>query len=123
MTKISPINKRALPSLDYIAGIISCHGNFSWTKRGKIQAPFFQIKMHHSELRLLKMIKTKLDLSEKIHQYNHQGRKYLLLTVHRKNTIHSVIIPALEFRLFGMKLGKFEKWKKQFYRLWIHKIY
>ena len=122
MKKVSQPIKKELPSLDYIAGIISCHGNFGWTKKDNKTSPFFQIKIHASELPLLKLIKAKLGLSEKIHQYDHQDRKYVILTVHRKNTLHNTIIPALEFRMFNMKQKQFEKWKTQFYRLWIHKL-
>ncbi len=123
MQTISQKMRAELPSLDYIAGIISCHGNFGWIKKDKTQSPFFKIKMHASEITLLKLIRSKLGLSEKIHKYDHQGRKYVLLTVHRKNTLHSVIIPALEFRLFGVKQKEFEKWKNGFYRLWLPKLY
>jgi len=123
MKNVSQSTKKEIPSLDYIAGIISGHGNFGWIKKNKTDSPFFKIKMHASELPLLKLIRSKLGLSEKIYQYNHQGRKYILLTVHRKNTLHTVIIPALEFRLFGKKEKEFEKWKNRFYRLWLPKLY
>lgn len=122
MQKVSQPTRKELPSLDYVAGFFSCHGNFGWTKKNKTYSPFFQIKIQSSELPLLKLIRSKLALTEKIYKYNHQGRKYILLTVHRKNTLHTVIIPSLEFRLFGTKQKEFEKWKNRFYRLWLHKL-
>src|SRR3989344_6297476 len=123
MTIVPYSTRHDLPSPDYIAGINSCHGNFGWIKRGSSKSPFFQIKMQTKELLLLKMIKSKLGLNEKIYKYNHQNRKYVMMTVHRKNIIHSIIIPSLEFRLFGSKHAQFEKWKNQFYRLWLPKMY
>lgn len=123
MTNVPHPNRHELPSLDYIAGIISCHGNFGWIKKGLSGSPFFQIKMQTKELHLLKMIKNKFELKEKIYKYNHQNRKYVMMTVYRKNTLHSTIIPSLEFRLFGSKQAKFEKWKNQFYKLWLPKVY
>jgi len=123
MTNVPQPTRRELPSLDYIAGIISCHGNFGWIKKDSYKSPFFQIKMQAKELPLLKMIKAKLELKEKIYKYNHQGRKYVMMTVHRKNVLHSTIIPSFEFRLFSSKHTQFEKWKNQFYRLWLPKVY
>jgi hypothetical protein len=123
MTLVPQQTEKNLPSLDYIAGIVSCHGNFGWTPRGKNSSPFFQIKIHQSETDLLKLIKTKLGLKEKIYKYNHNGRKYSMIKIHRKQILEGVIIPTFNFRLFGKKQRQFEQWQKQSYQFWLSKLY
>jgi len=123
MSEVPQQTKKELPSLDYIAGLVSSRGNFGWAKKGKRIIPFFQIKIHRSELSTLKLVKAKLGLREKIYEYCHQNRNYALLLVRKKLVLEQTIIPSFEFRLFGAKQKQFEKWKKRFYRIWLAKLY
>ena len=49
--------ERQLPSLDFIAGVISIEGTFMWIKQNKKVIPVFQLKMRADEQKLFELIK------------------------------------------------------------------
>lgn len=100
-----------LPSLDFIAGLIVGEGCFTkFTQNGRV-GHSFQLKMHAKEMPLFTQIKEKLGLREKIHEYTHQKRHYVLLQVRSNETLVKKIIPAFDGRLFGYKELQFEAWR------------
>jgi len=102
-----------LPSLDFIAGVISTEGSFMWVKQNKREIPVFQLKMHADGQKLFELIKTKLNLREKIYKYDHQDRKYVLLLIRSRASIANILVPFLENRLYGPKKVQFESWKEK----------
>ncbi len=105
-----------LPSFDFIAGLISREGSFLWIKQNGTEIPVFQLKMRADERPLFELFKEKLGLKEKIYEYTHQNRHYVLLLIRRRRVLEDIIIPAFEFRLFGLKKKQFDGWKRKFIR-------
>ncbi len=103
-------------SLDFIAGLIAGAGTFMWIKQGSQEVPVFQLKMSARERPFLELIKQRLGLKEKIHEYKHQNRHYLLLLVRKRSAIENVIIPTFDQRLFGLKKLQFELWRDKFFQ-------
>ena len=104
-------------SLDYLAGLITVGGSFMWLKNGNRNMPAFQMKMQASEKPIFILIKERLGLKERIYEYTHQNRHYVLLVIRRRSILENIIIPALEFRLFGPKKEQFEAWKKKMFHV------
>lgn len=99
------------PSLDFIAGLIVGEGCFTTIKQGSQEVHAFQLKMHADERPLFELIINKLDLKEKIHEYTHQERHYVLLLIRSKEVLIKKIVPAFDGRLYGIKKIQFEKWR------------
>ena len=76
----------------------------------------FQIKAHIDEKPLIEMIKAKLDLTEKIHEYTHDGRHYVILLIRKRWVIANKLIPALDGRLFGIKKHQYIQWRDEFFK-------
>lgn len=112
-----------LPSLDFISGLIIGEGAFIWVKQGKLEQPVFQLKMQAIERPLFEMIKIKMGLTEKIYEYTHQGRHYVLLMIRRRSTIENTIIPIFDGRLFGSKKIQFENWKNKYFENKLNFLY
>ena len=113
-------------SLDFIAGLIAGEGAFMWIKQNNTEVAVFQLKMHALEKPLFELIKETLGLKEKIHQYLHQNRHYVLLLVRKRSVVEEIIIPTFEGRLFGLKKIQFEDWKNKFFerkRYYLYKKY
>ena len=104
-------------SEDFIAGLVAGEGSFMWIQQNGTEIPVFQLKMHANERPLFEMIKSKIGLKEKIHEYNHQGRNYVLLLVRKRLVIEQIIIPFFDNRLFGLKKEQFVVWKTHFFEL------
>lgn len=104
-----------LPSLDFIAGLVVGEGSFMWIKQNKQIVPVFQLKMHYRERPLFELIVKKLGLKEKIHEYTHQKRHYVLIIVRRRSTIEKIIIPTFENRLYGIKAAQFYLWREKYF--------
>ena len=104
-------------SEDFIAGLVAGEGSFMWIKQNGTEIPVFQLKMHANERPLFEMIKSKIGLKEKIQEYNHQGRNYVLLLVRKRLVIEQIIIPFFDNRLFGLKKEQFVVWKTHFFEL------
>jgi len=103
-------------TLDFIAGLITGNGSFLWVLQNNAQEiPVFQVKMPVEDRPILEAIKLKLNLKERIHEYAHQNRHYVILLVRKRSTIESKLIPALEERLWGIKKQHFDVWKKKFF--------
>lgn len=103
-------------SLDFIAGLIAGEGSFMWINQNGNQIPVFQLKMHADERPLFELIKAKLALKDKIHEYTHQNRHYVLLIIRKRSTIENIIIPTFDQRLFGLKKKQFDAWRDKFYQ-------
>lgn len=101
-------------TLDFIAGLIAGEGAFMWIKQNGTELAVFQLKMHADERPLFEMIKSRLSLTEKIHEYTHQNRHYVLLLVRKRQSIINKIIPAFDGRLHGLKKLQYTKWREKF---------
>ena len=112
-----------LPSFDFIAGLIAGEGSFMWIKQNGTEVPVFQLKMHATERPLFELLKTKLGLREKIYEYTHQERHYVLLLIRKRSVIENIIIPTFDQRLFGNKRIQFEAWKKKYFEKKLDFIY
>jgi len=111
-----PSIKKAELTLDFIAGLITGNGSFLWILQNNTQeVPVFQLKMPTEDLYILEAIKAKLGFKEKIHEYEHQGRRYVILLIRKRSTIENRLIPALEERLWGIKKEHFNAWKRRFF--------
>src|SRR3989338_4746548 len=110
-------------SLDFIAGLIAGEGTFMWINQNGQEVPFFQLKMHADKNPLFELIKKRLGLKEKVHEYTHQNRHYVLLLVRKRSVIENVIIPLFEGRLFGTKKGQFERWRDIYFQKKLSFIY
>lgn len=102
-------------SLDFIAGLVAGEGSFMWIKQGGSEIPVFQLKMHALERPLFEMVKETLGLKEKIYEYNHQNRHYVVILVRKRTSIEDTIIPSFENRLYGLKKIQFDEWKNKFF--------
>lgn len=122
MPEITPLNDN-LPSYDFIAGLLTSTGSFLWVKQKNSEVPVFQLKMQSGDHDLLQLIKTKLEIKEKIHQYTHQNRQYSLILIRSRRTIETVLIPILDGRLFGQKRVQFDLWKKKYFEKRLEFVY
>lgn len=114
---------KELPSLDFIAGLIVREGSFLWVNQNDRSQPVFQIKMHANERPLFELIKAKLQLKEKIHEYTHQKRHYVVLMVRKRSVIEEKIIPVFTGRLYGIKAAQFYLWKERYFEEKVGFIY
>ena len=112
-----------IPSLDFIAGLISVEGSFLWSNQKGIEIPVFQLKIQGDEKTLLELIKNKLELKEKVYEYRHQNRHYALLLVRKRSSIENILIPFFEGRLIGKKRLQFENWKNKYFEKKLNFIY
>jgi hypothetical protein len=112
-----------LPSLDFIAGLISAEGSFLWSNQKGNEIPVFQLKIQGKEKILLDLIKMQLGLKEKVYEYRHQNRHYALLLVRKKSTIENILIPFFDERLLGTKKSQFEVWKNKYFEKKLNFIY
>ena len=114
-------------SLDFIAGLICSGGCFtSYIQNGKQKMSAFSLKMHYNDKDLIVAVRDSLGLKEHIHEYNHQGKHYVVLNVRKRKIIENIIIPVFDERLVGLKKQQFEKWKDNFYKNkinWKHATY
>lgn len=110
-------------SLDFIAGLIAGEGAFMWIKQNGNEVAVFQLKMHADEKPLFQLIKLRLGLKEKIYEYTHQNRHYVLLLIRKRRVIEDIIIPTFDQRLFGLKRDQFEVWKNKYYQKKLEFIY
>lgn len=124
MAKILEITNTKKLSLDFIAGLISGQGYFSWVsqKKGQQKIAVFQLRMHYNDKNLIFAIKNTLGLKEPIYEYNYQDQKKpslwrhsVLLLVRKREVIKKIIIPAFDNRLYGLKEIQFNQWKKEFF--------
>lgn len=102
---------KKMPSLDFIAGIVSSFGSFFWSHKNGRRNPIFQLKIHASDKALLVLVKVGLCLKENIYEYNHQNRHYAVLMVRKRLALETQVIPLLNSRLFGRKSTEFELWR------------
>lgn len=103
-----------LPSLDFIAGLVTGEGSFLWVKQNNTEVPVFTIKMHASERLLLTQVLKRLNLKEKLHEYNHGGRHYVTFLIRKRRVLEEKIIPIFKDRLFGKKKAQFYLWYEKY---------
>ncbi len=123
MPKIPEITNTKKLSLDFIAGLITGEGYFSWINYNATNQKIavFQLRMHYNDKDLVFAVRNTLKLKEPVYEYNYQDQKKLslwrhqaLLLVRRRETIKKIIIPAFDGRLSGLKEIQFNQWKKEF---------
>ena len=99
-------------NFDFIAGLIVGEGSFYWTKRGDSgrKIPAFSLRMHVRDKELVTAVRDNLAPTEKIYEYKHNGRHYVMLIVRNPGDIKNKIIPILYPRLCGYKKKQFIEW-------------
>lgn len=112
---LNQTTKTELLSLDFIAGIIAVTGSFLWANRNNELIPVFQIKMQATHKDLVTLVRDSLKLKEKVYEYKHQDRKYVLLLIRKRSTIEHKLVPAIDGRLYGQAQVKFELWLRRYY--------
>lgn len=117
------MTESALPSYEFIAGLVTSTGSFLWVKQKNSEVPVFQLKMQYFDYELLELIRSKLEIKEKAHQYIHQNRAYSLLLIRSRRTIENTLIPIFDGRLFGQKKNQFEIWKKKYFEKKLEFVY
>ena len=111
-----------LPTIDFVCGLIACHGSFGWTKIGSASLPVFQLKMRGEEIDLLQNAAKVVGLTESIHNYQKGNRHFVLLIV-RKAASLDKLIHTIDHRLWGIKKTTFETWRDAYYRHRLNKQY
>jgi len=112
-----------LPSLDFIAGLVTGEGSFLWVKQNGREVPVFAIKMHASERLLLAQVLLKLELKEKLHEYTHNERHYVTFLVRKRRVLEEKVIPVFKDRLFGKKKAQFYLWFEKYKQKKVEFIY
>ena len=103
-----------LPSLDFIAGLVTGEGSFIWVKQNGTEVPVFTIKMHSSERLLLTQVLKKLELKEKLHEYHYGERQYVTFLVRKRSVLEDKVIPIFKDRLYGKKKAQFYIWLEKY---------
>lgn len=102
--------------LDFIAGLIVGEGSFYWTKNKTTgeKTPAFSLRMHVRDKELVEMVRYTLTYKEKVYEYQHAGRHYVMLIVRNPGDLKNKVIPLIYPRLLGYKKQQFVEWFKQF---------
>ncbi|MEK7225067.1 MAG: LAGLIDADG family homing endonuclease [Bacteroidota bacterium] len=111
----SYLNNDALPSLDFVAGLVAGEGCFTWIIQNGHEQASFQIKMPAWNRQLLEQVRTTLNLTERIHEYIYQERHFVCLYIRKRSSIEDKIIPVFTGRLFGKKAAQFYLWKEKYF--------
>jgi hypothetical protein len=102
-------------SHDFIAGLIVGEGTFYWTKSGSGRVPAFAIRLHVRDKELITAVRDSLGLRERIYEYTHNNRHYVMLIVRNIGSLKNVIIPIIYPRLAGYKRLQFLRWFREFF--------
>lgn len=106
---------RSLISDDYIRGLIEGEGCFGNQRDAKgNQIPAFMLKMNVRDKELIEAIRDYLGLSDRVHEYKHQGRHYALLQVRDIGTLKNKIIPLFRDKLLGHKGTQLQAWLNKY---------
>lgn len=109
-------------SYNYICGLVQGTGSFTFTTSSKLgslkprRIPAFQLRMQASNEQLLKAIREKLKLKNKIYVYHYLGKDrakrkpIALLIVREIGALKNIIIPLFYGRLVGDKGEQFKEW-------------
>lgn len=107
---------------DYIRGFVQGTGTFTFTTSSNLgslrprRIPAFQLRMHASDEQLLKAIRVKLKLKNKIYVYHYPGKDranrkpIALLIVREIGALKDVIVPLFYNSLVGAKAEQFDEW-------------
>lgn len=99
---------------DYICGLIDGEGYFGITRnKGRI-IPCFVLKMHVRDKELIEAIRDYLKISNRVYEYNYQGRHSAMLIVRETSALKNEVIPIFKKKLLGHKGTQFEWWLKHF---------
>ncbi len=118
MSKVLEIINTEKLSLDFIAGLVTSQGYFSWVTQHRTQqkVPVFQIRLPYDEKDLLFGFKNSLGLKEPIYEYRSKNRSFVLLLIRKRKSIKEIIIPAFDQKLRGKKKKQFDQWKEAFFQ-------
>jgi hypothetical protein len=104
-------------SYEYIRGLIEGEGSFTFsTNRSlKMKVPAFAISMHVRDEELLKMVKDRLNLHNKIYTYYYPAKglnrgPQSTLIVREFGELKNTIIPLCYQKLKGNKGRQFQSW-------------
>jgi len=105
-------------SYEYIRGLIEGEGCFSFSpnKASGTMVPSFTIRMHIRDKKLITMMRDKLNLKNKIYEYNYPGKDgyhrgpTITLIVREIGNLKNTIVPLCYKKLVGNKAVSFEKW-------------
>lgn len=107
---------------DYIRGLVQGTGSFIFTTSSNLgsvkprRIPAFQLRMQASDEQLLKAIRVKLRLKNKIYVYHYPGKDranrkpIALLIVREIGALKDVIAPLFYNGLVGAKAEQFNEW-------------
>lgn len=111
-------------SYEYIRGLIEGEGCFTFSaskgffmKRQKIlRIPAFCISMHERDENLLKMVRDRLKLKNRVYNFRayrndgHNRGRMAMLTVRDCSQLKNIIVPFFHRRLIGNKGKQFIQW-------------
>lgn len=108
-------------SYNFIAGLIVGEGCFSWDTRSdtilgrKRKVPVFALRMHVRDKWLVTAARDTMNLEgNKIYEYTHNNRHYIMLIVRNIGDIKNIVIPFFYKRLRGYKREQFFQWLEDF---------
>ncbi|MDP3991719.1 MAG: hypothetical protein Q8P66_02400 [Candidatus Colwellbacteria bacterium] len=109
-------------SYDYIRGLVQGTGTFTFTTSSNLgslkprRIPSFQLRMPAEDEELLKAIRNKLKLKNKIYIYHYPGkdkakrRPVAILIIRELGSLKNIIIPLFYDRLIGARAEQFSEW-------------
>ena len=102
-------------SNDYIRGLVEARGESVFYKKKGKKIPAFLLIMNIKNKKLIKAVKEKLELKNKVYTYEKKEkdskvRSRAMLIVRDFGQIKNVIIPFFYKGLIGSKGRKFESW-------------
>lgn len=110
-------------SCEYIRGLIEGEGCFSFCKIGnfigidKKKIPVFALAMSRRDKNLIKLVKERLGLRNRVYEYGPRQRKdgykrdgTAILMVRDIGQLKNIIVPLCYKKLFGNKGRQFEEW-------------
>lgn len=101
---------------EYICGLFEGEGTFSthgYTTRGE-RLPCVALKMHYRDKELIEAIRDYFGLKNKVYEYTHQNRHFVMLVVRDTSTLKNKMVPFFRNRLLGHKGVQFEAWLRMF---------
>ena len=106
---------------EFILGLIVGEGCFSFSNRpgrlfsAKEKIPAFILRMHVRDKKLVIAVRDTLKLNDnKIYEYTHNKRHYIMLIIRNTGDIKNIIIPFFYKRLKGYKKKQFNQWLEDF---------
>lgn len=100
---------------EYICGLIEGEGTFTndGSRNGRLN-PCVTLKMHFRDKELIEGIRDYFGLDNRVYEYTHQNRHYVMLIIRDKLILKNKIVPFFKNQLLGNKGMQFEAWLKMF---------